>query len=464
MGLLKRLLGGSGCRFSGRTGRSRIGATRKLSAGHHDHMETCAECRARQQRERQYLERLRGAAVPEASEDLTARLLARTEQLAAERAAAEGTDSARADTAPADTARAGTAPAGSARADTEGAESAWADTAPGGTHRAPERLPAEDFTTDRPGTDRPLGGWAAEAAHPQGGRRRGPRLPALAAGGAVAALALMAGTAYFMGGDATVLADGAETSKLSHPDTAGQLATGEPLTTGNLSDVDGSSAGGTGTAGVPGDAGSGPWVGLGPGGEPDFTPAGALSAGQLAALRAQGWTCPELRDLGFHLMWARAGVMSGDAVLELRLTDGRHFATVLEQHDSAPRVPGTPAAQARADASPINVLTGHTAMTDGFTVAKAGTAAAPESGPDARPGAGPGDNALWVNPGPPYRAIYQTAAATYTYVSDLPADQAGDGAAALTRVSSPASAPASRDGIPERIERGLSRILEHLAP
>ncbi|PVZ55439.1 hypothetical protein C9424_13515 [Arthrobacter sp. H-02-3] len=463
------MLGGSGCRFSGRTGRSRIGATRKLSAGHHDHMETCAECRARQQRERQYLERLRGAAVPEASEDLTARLLARTEQLAAERAAAEGTDSARADTAPADTARAGTAPAGSARADTEGAESAWAesawaDTAPGGTHQAPERLPAEDFTTDRPGTDRPLGGWPAEAAHPQGGRRRGPRLPALAAGGAVAALALMAGTAYFMGGDATGLADGAETSRLSHPDTAGQLATGEPLATGNLSDVDGSSGGGAGTAGVPGDAGSGPWVGLGPGGEPDFAPAGALSAGQLAALRAQGWTCPELRDLGFHLMWARAGVMSGDEVLELRLTDGRHFATVLEQHDSAPRVPGTPAAQARADASPINVLTGHTAMTDGFTVAKAGTAAAPESGPDARPGAGPGDNALWVNPGPPYRAIYQTAAATYTYVSDLPANQAGDGAAALTRVSSRASAPASRDGIPERIERGLSRILEHLAP
>jgi hypothetical protein len=156
--------------------------------------------------------------------------------------------------------------------------------------------------------------------------------------------------------------------------------------------------------------------------------------------------------------------MSGDEVLELRLTDGQHFATVLEQHDSAPRVPGTPAAPARADASPTNVLTGHTAMADGFTVAKAGTAAAPQSGPDAEAGAGPGDSALWVNPGPPYRAIYQTAAATYTYVSDLPADQAGDGAAALTRVSSRASEPASRDGIPERIERGLSRILEHLAP
>ena len=66
---------GSGCR---------PGATRKRAAGRHDHVESCAECRARQQRERQYLEKLRGAAVPEASEDLTARLLARTEQLAAD--------------------------------------------------------------------------------------------------------------------------------------------------------------------------------------------------------------------------------------------------------------------------------------------------------------------------------------------------------------------------------------------
>ncbi|WP_167467853.1 hypothetical protein [Arthrobacter oryzae] len=375
-------------------------------------MASCAECRARQQRERQYLERLRGAAVPEASEDLTARLLARTEQLAAER-----TD--------ADPERTPRDPAGG--------------------------LPAGPAAPGRAATDGPFADGPVPVARPQGGRRSGARGPVLAGAGAIAALALMAGTAYFMGGDAGIPADGAEGSALARPDSAGPLNTagsldaGEPLGAGEL-------PGAAGGAGVPGNADA-PRVGFGPGDGSDIAPAGALSAGQLTVLRAQGWTCPELRDLGFHLMWARAGVMSGVKVLELRLTDGRHFATVLEQHISPDQVHGTPPAQ--ADASPINVLTGHTARADGFTPAPAGLlSSAPR----------PRNGALWINPAPPYRAIYQSAAGTYTYISDLPAVQAGDGAAALTRVRSEAPAPASRDGIPERIERGLSRILEHLAP
>ncbi|SDK56412.1 hypothetical protein SAMN04487916_101472 [Arthrobacter sp. ov407] len=337
-------------------------------------MESCAECRARQQRERQYLEKLRGAPVPEASEDLTARLLARTGQLAAETAA------------------------GSA------------------------------------------------AAHPQGGLRRGSRLPVLAVGGALAALALMTGTAYVMGGDDAVPADGAGASALAPPDTPGLPASSEPFGAGEFD------ASGSDSPGVPGAEGTRPRVAFGLGGEPDLTPAGTLTTGQLAALRSQGWTCPELRDLGFHLIWARAGVIAGDEVLELRLTDGRHFATVLEQH-AATRAPGT--APAPAEVSPINVLTGHAAVADGFTPATAGM---PSAAPDS------GNGTLWVNPAPPYRAIFQTSAATYTYISELPAEQADDGVSALTRVSSGTPVRASRNGIPERIERGLSRILEHLAP
>ena len=72
-------------------------------------------------------------------------------------------------------------------------------------------------------------------------------------------------------------------------------------------------------------------------GEPDFTPPGALTDGQLATLRSEGWTCPELRELGYHLVWARAGVLAGGDILELRLTNGRNFATVLEQHARRPR-------------------------------------------------------------------------------------------------------------------------------
>lgn len=374
MGLLRRLLGGSGCGARGGTGHARIGATRKWAAGRHDHVESCAECLARQQRERQYLEKLRSAAVPEASEDLTARLLARTGQLAAETAA------------------------GSA------------------------------------------------AAHPRDGLRRGSRLPVLAVGGALAAVALMTGTAYVMGGDDAVPADGAGASALAPPDTTGLPASSEPFGAGEFD------ARGSGSPGVPGSEGTGPRVAFGLGGEPDWIPAGTLSTGQLAALRSQGWTCPELRDLGFHLIWARAGVIAGDEVLELRLTDGRHFATVLEQH-AATRAPGT--APAPAGVSPVNVLTGHAAVADGFTPAGAGL---PSAAPDS------GNGTLWVNPSPPYRAIYQTSAATYTYISELPAEQADDGVSALTRVSSGTPVRASRNGIPERIERGLSRILEHLAP
>jgi hypothetical protein len=397
-------------------------------------VESCAKCRARQQRERQYLEKLHGAAVPEASEDLTARLLARTGQLAAERAAAERTSPAGLEAPePAD--------AGSADAVDKAA------TEHAGTRRWPSgQFPAADSLADRAATT----GKAARniAAHPQR-RREGPRLPLLAVGGAVAALAFMTGTAYVMGGDDAVPVESAGASAFAHPDAAGQPAGSEPLGAGELFD-----ASGAGSPGVPGAEETEPRVAFGLGGEPDFTPAGTLSTGQLAAFRSQGWTCPELHALGFHLMWARAGVIAGDEVLELRLTDGQHFATVLEQHAAA-RGPGPVPTPAGAEVSPINVLTGHAAVADGFTRAKAGApSAAPETG----------DGTLWVNPSPPYRAIYQTRAATYTYISDLPAEQADDGVAALTRVSSGTPGQGSRNGIPEQIERGLSRILEHLAP
>jgi hypothetical protein len=264
----------------------------------------------------------------------------------------------------------------------------------------------------------------------------------MAAGGAFAALALMAGTAYVMGDDTLALASSAGAPAPLNAAPQGTLTPGTLQSNTLPPDP---------TGGVSG-AGEQARLGLGLNGEPELTPAGALSAGQLAALRSQGWTCPELRDLGFHLMWARAGVMSGIQVVELRLTDGQHFATVVEQHASSLRTPATPPAHAPADTSPVNVLTGHTAAADGFTLAGAGTA---------MPAFGNGT--LWVNDDPPYRAIYRTSAATYTYVSDLPAGRADDGAAALARAGGAVPEAGARGGIPERIERGLARILEHLA-
>ncbi|WP_427130051.1 hypothetical protein [Pseudarthrobacter sp. S9] len=348
-----------------------ITADRKRAGGIREHVDSCAECRAQQGRERQYLERLRGAPVPEASDDLTARLLARTEQLA----------------------------------------------------------------TERPTTERPV---------PDRGRRPEVRYVALLAGGTAAAMALMAGTAYLMGGDATPVADGAEASAFSWQDAPGSLVSG-----------------GSRNAGIPGQAESGTGIDWSLSGGPALTPAGVLTAGQLATLRSQGWTCPELRELGFHLIWARGGVISGADILELRLTDGRHFATVLEQHGALlPQDRPASGQQPAAPAPPVNVLTGHLATADGFTATEPdGAARAPESG----------SSTLWVNTATPYRAIYQTSAATFTYVSDLPAEQADDGVAALVRAGAATPMDATvgapgPGGIPERMERGLGRILELLAP
>ncbi|UVJ38415.1 hypothetical protein [Arthrobacter sp. CJ23] len=64
------------------------GWTRKLTALRHSrkpgHLQGCAQCMSAVRRERQYLERLRGAAVPLASQDLAARLIQHTQRLAQE--------------------------------------------------------------------------------------------------------------------------------------------------------------------------------------------------------------------------------------------------------------------------------------------------------------------------------------------------------------------------------------------
>lgn len=344
----------------------------------------CPECRAAQDRERQYLQRLRGAAIPAASDDLTARVLARTEHLA--------------------------------------------------------RLPASAHA----GTD-PASGYET----PPGRRsdRPGLRMAGLATGGTAAAVALLAGAAYVLGGDAGPGREGLQAPVLSR----------------------GAAIPGTLISGMGPGAAYGPAGGWSMGGMPDFTPAGALTAGQLTELRSRGWTCPELRELGFHVIWARSAVVAGTDLVELRLTDGRHFATVLEQHAATlPESAGTEpqrhlqAPLPSAALPPENILTGHTAAADGFVAAEpdaylpAGVDGAPA--PDGR---------LWVNAAGSYQAIYQTGAATITYVSDLSADKADDALAAL--MAGPGAAaggtvePAAAD-IPDRMERGLGRLFGLLLP
>lgn len=280
-----------------------------LGRRHHrgeDHLRTCTECAAALQRERQYLERLRSAAVPPASEELTARLLARTEILAA---AAE----------------------------------------------------------------------PARSLHPAA------RVLALAAGGTAAAAGILALSAFALAGDT--------------------LPTGGSALNGSLAQH---------TTELPADGRD-------------------LTAPQLSALRSEGWVCPGLESLGFHVQSARAITLNGRPAVEMHLFDGQHYATVVEQHQP-------PAGQ--------------------------------------HGGAGLKAGELRISKLVPWTATYGTAAGTFTVESDLPADRADDALPQLQRLSALAveginarvsSGPdASRDsGIEDtpaaRLERGLRKIGEMLA-
>ena len=367
---------------------------KRLLQGPHErrprHLDSCAECRLQQRRERPYLERLRGAEVPEASDDLTARLLARTAELA--------------------------------------------------------------------GHDQP----APRQAAPRG-FRPALRAAVLVAGTAAAATALLGGSAYLMGGDRAPGAGGAPAPVFLQ---RGLAASGAAAAV---------------------EAGAGAPAGWSLTGEPDFTPAGALTDEQLASLRSAGWACPELSELGYHLVWARAGVLAGSEVLELRLTDGRNFATVLEQHSAqgssaqdskGPRsgVPGQSGSPGggphTAAPAPVNVLTGRPATSDGFT-----PAAVPAVADATGDGAGTDRGTLWVHTAAPFAAIYQAGDVTFTYVSDQPSEQADDGVAALVRSRAAATGQTTNGGsgpvetadgtgnyFTARLERGLGRIMELLAP
>lgn len=367
MGQLRNLLRGLGGNCT-RGALSRKGRGRSAS-----HIDSCPECAALQWRERQYLERLQRAAIPAASDDLTARLLARTRQLA----------------------------------------------------------------------------MAAPAGPTRNSAAASPALKALglAAGGALAAAGVVMAAAYILAGDPMPMEDGtAAASFQQQASTFGQQASAGVFPLGG-SEPAGSGSPATGSK----DAAT-------------LGTAGLLGPVELQGLRAQGWSCPELRDMGFHVLWARREAVLGQGVLELRLTDGKHFATVLEQRPRPGQAGGSPSTVTAS--APTNILTGRLASEDGFVHA-------PQSG-------APAGSALWINASAPWKAIYQTSGVTFTYISDLPADTADDGVAELVRSGSAAAVerasgnPAgagtasigARDAeaLPARLQRGLGRIMEFFTP
>ncbi|MFB0836485.1 anti-sigma factor [Arthrobacter sp. E44] len=277
------------------------------------HLEACQECAATVRRERQYLERLRDAPIPPASGDLTARLLARTSELAAQ--------------------------------------------PPAPVHQSGTSLAA--------------------------------RALALTAGGTVAAAGVLAVGAFTAAGDPAAGGAGATEAAFSHVSSQ--------------------------------------------------TPADGrtLTAAQLATLRSEGWACPELQAMGFHVESAKALVVDGQPAVELRLTDGAHHATVTEQHP----VTGQPAAQAAAAGSvPVEA-----------------TGAGGKAGPSQD----------WATS--PWAATYRAEGLTITYRSDLPAAQANEALPILKRLADSAAegvaaaVPETSEGqaaepLETRLERGFSKI------
>lgn len=318
-----------------------------------EHARHCADCAAALRRQRQYLERLRDAAVPAASDELTARLLLRTQQLAMEPVAPSS-------------------------------------------------------------------------------RREPLKLAGLAAGGvAMVAAGAVVAAAYIFAGEPRQYAAASLSGQAVVP-VEGPASTGGPAT----------------------GAGRTPSV-----------------EASVAALRSSGWACPDLQAMGFHIVSATSKVLAGRPAVELRLSDGRHTATILEQRSATAAgttVPPSPSAP------PVNPLTGHPANRDGFVAVDAAGEAV--------------DGRLWIRASAPWSAIYQTAGTTFTYVADLPAQSADDAVAALAAAGRAAGQEAADQDVPdqagmdqgvaagtevavggsgnesvvERLERGLRRMARHL--
>lgn len=159
-----------------------------------------------------------------------------------------------------------------------------------------------------------------------------------------------------------------------------------------------------------------------------------LGAERLSRLRSEGWVCPELEAMGFHLETAKATIVEGGPAVELSLSDGEHYATVTERRTG----PGNAAA----------TRSGQTTQQDGGAVVS-GTS--------------------------PWSATYRLPGRTFTFVSDLPAEQADDALPILQRLSeraaagvaASASAPhATGDGeaVLDRLHRGVARLAALFGP
>ena len=157
---------------------------------------------------------------------------------------------------------------------------------------------------------------------------------------------------------------------------------------------------------------------------------GNLGADQLQLLRAHGWTCPELADLGLKLESARSLRVQGRPAVEMTFAADGEQLRLVEQHP----LPGE-------DHQPvINAVTGRTVSEDGFSVA--GSQAGPAVfGSDEHPG----------------QKVVAAGSVTYTFESSQPEKSLPRAVEELSLLESARLARTGSDSEPmERIVRGLA--------
>jgi hypothetical protein len=137
----------------------------------------------------------------------------------------------------------------------------------------------------------------------------------------------------------------------------------------------------------------------------------SLSEQQLSELRKDGWACPEMASMGYHVVSARALMQDGHPAVELHLSDGDHHATLVEEHLEGSGTSGT-----------------HLSITQGA----------------------------------PWQAVYSSPVAVLRYSSDVPASQAAGAVPELVKAgdSLVVARPAENntETWDERLQRGLHAL------
>lgn len=117
---------------------------------------------------------------------------------------------------------------------------------------------------------------------------------------------------------------------------------------------------------------------------------GVLHADEASAdrLRAEGWTLPTLASDGYQVVSMARGTLSGHPVVSVRLQRGKDDVVVVEQRGRVDRE------------NPMDGITGLPVSAEGLE--SAAVAGVP----------------LWVDPGPPWRAVLVGDSVVYTVTAD----------------------------------------------